>query len=173
MLYPYMRTYHPSYEKLGGVPAISRDQILLSISNRGCFGGMQFLCADLPSGADHSDQKPRIHWWRRQSFSPRSRISRVISTMWAGLRRIFGSGPARNRRRGASCPNRQCLFPEALQEPSGQIMRIIWSCSSKLRELPKVKKVFIRSGIRFRLCAGGSRRYLFPGAVFSIMSAAS
>ena len=56
---PYMRTYHPSYEALGGVPAISEIRFSL-ISNRGCFWRMQFLCIDLSSGTDHPDPQPPV-----------------------------------------------------------------------------------------------------------------
>ncbi len=55
---PYMRTYHPSYEEQGGVPAISEIKFSL-ISNRGCFGGCSF-CA-LSPGAYRPDQKPRVY----------------------------------------------------------------------------------------------------------------
>ena len=54
--YPYEKTYHPSYEKDGGVPAISEVKFSL-VSNRGCFGGCNFCALTLSSGADHPDQK--------------------------------------------------------------------------------------------------------------------
>ena len=51
---PYCRTFHPSYKKLGGIPAIAEIEFSLT-SCRGCFGALQLLCADVPSGADHPD----------------------------------------------------------------------------------------------------------------------
>ncbi len=54
---PYMRTWHPMYEKDGGIPALSEVKFSLT-SCRGCFGGLLFLCIDLPSGADRAVQKP-------------------------------------------------------------------------------------------------------------------
>lgn len=57
---PYQRTYHPSYEAQGGVPAIEEVRFSL-VSNRGCYGGCQFLCAYVPSGTDYSGAQPRVH----------------------------------------------------------------------------------------------------------------
>lgn len=54
---PYLRTYHPSYEQAGGVPAIEEVRFSLT-SNRGCFGGCQLLRADLSSGAHRPDPQP-------------------------------------------------------------------------------------------------------------------
>ncbi len=55
---PFMRTWHPAYEKAGGVPALSEIKFSLT-SSRGCFGGcFQFLCPDLPSGTDYPGQEP-------------------------------------------------------------------------------------------------------------------
>ena len=54
---PYMRTYHPSYEEAGGVPAIEEVKFSL-VSKPGLLRRLQFLCTDLPSGAYHPDQKP-------------------------------------------------------------------------------------------------------------------
>lgn len=53
---PYMRTYHPSYEKDGGVPAIKEIKFSL-ISNRGCFGGCSFCALTFPSRKDCADEK--------------------------------------------------------------------------------------------------------------------
>ena len=56
---PYMRTYHPSYEALGGVPAISGDPVQPH-QQPGLFWRMQFLCIDLSSGTDHPDPQPPV-----------------------------------------------------------------------------------------------------------------
>ena len=98
---PYMRTYHPSYEEAGGVPAISEVKFSL-VSNRGCFGGCSFCALTFHQG-------------------------RTIQTR---------------------SQNKQCLFPTAcknLYVDHSDYLDLL----RKLRELPKVKKVFIRSGIRF------------------------
>ena len=143
---PYMRTYHPSYEALGGVPAIEEVKYSL-ISNRGCFGGCNFCALTFHQG--------RII----QTRSHESLISEAKQFIWdkdfKGYIHDVG-GPTANFR-GPSCDkqltkgvctNRQCLFPtpcKNLKVDHKDYLKLL----RKLRELPNVKKVFIRSGIRF------------------------
>ncbi len=143
---PYMRTYHPSYEALGGVPAIEEVKYSL-ISNRGCFGGCSFCALTFHQG--------RII----QTRSHESLISEAKQFIWEkdfkGYIHDVG-GPTANFR-GPSCDkqltkgvckDRQCLFPtpcKNLKVDHKDYLKLL----RKLRELPNVKKVFIRSGIRF------------------------
>lgn len=143
---PYMRTYHPSYEALGGVPAIEEVKYSL-ISNRGCFGGCSFCALTFHQG--------RII----QTRSHESLIAEAKQFIWdkdfKGYIHDVG-GPTANFR-GPSCDkqlikgvctNRQCLFPtpcKNLKVDHKDYLKLL----RKLRELPNVKKVFIRSGIRF------------------------
>ncbi len=93
--YPYMRTYHPSYEKDGGVPAISEVKFSL-ISNRGCFGGLVFSVR-LRSIRDASYRREVMNpCWKKQNISHRIRILKVISMMWADQRLISDIHPVRN-----------------------------------------------------------------------------
>ncbi len=143
---PYMRTYHPSYEALGGVPAIEEVKYSL-ISNRGCFGGCGVCALTFHQG--------RII----QTRSHESLIAEAEKFIWdkdfKGYIHDVG-GPTANFR-GPSCDkqltkgvckNRQCLFPtpcKNLKVDHKDYLKLL----RKLRELPNVKKVFIRSGIRF------------------------
>lgn len=144
--YPYMRTYHPSYEKLGGVPAIEEVKYSL-ISNRGCFGACSFCALTFHQG--------RII----QTRSHESLISEAKKFIWdkdfKGYIHDVG-GPTANFRAPAcekqlthgACKNKQCLFPKPcknMKVDHKDYLRLL----RKLRELPNVKKVFIRSGIRF------------------------
>ena len=144
--YPYMRTYHPSYEAAGGVPAISEVKFSL-ISNRGCFGGCNFCALTFHQG--------RI----MQTRSHESLISEAKQFIWEpdfkGYIHDVG-GPTANFRHPSCekqlehgvCKNRQCLFPtpcKNLKVDHKDYIKLL----RKLRELPNVKKVFIRSGIRF------------------------
>ena len=144
--YPYMRTYHPSYEEAGGVPAISEVKFSL-ISNRGCFGGCNFCALTFHQG--------RI----MQTRSHESLISEAKQFIWdpdfKGYIHDVG-GPTANFRHPSCekqlehgvCKNRQCLFPtpcKNLKVDHKDYIKLL----RKLRELPNVKKVFIRSGIRF------------------------
>ncbi len=143
---PYMRTYHPSYEALGGVPAIEEVKYSL-ISNRGCFGGCSFCALTFHQG--------RII----QTRSHESLIAEAKQFIWdkdfKGYIHDVG-GPTANFRAPAcdkqltkgACPNKQCLFPtpcKNLKVDHKDYLKLL----KKLRELPNVKKVFIRSGIRF------------------------
>ena len=144
--YPYMRTYHPSYEAAGGVPAIAEVKFSL-ISNRGCFGGCNFCALTFHQG--------RI----MQTRSHESLISEAKQFIWdedfKGYIHDVG-GPTANFRHTSCekqlkhgvCKNRQCLFPtpcKNLKVDHKDYIKLL----RKLRELPNVKKVFIRSGIRF------------------------
>lgn len=143
---PYMRTYHPSYEAQGGVPAIEEVKYSL-ISNRGCFGGCSFCALTFHQG--------RII----QTRSHESLIQEAKKFIWdkdfKGYIHDVG-GPTANFRMTAcdkqltkgACPNKQCLFPKPcknLKVDHKDYLKLL----RKLRELPNVKKVFIRSGIRF------------------------
>ena len=143
---PYMRTYHPSYEALGGVPAIEEVKYSL-ISNRGCFGGCSFCALTFHQG--------RII----QTRSHESLIEEAKKFIWdkdfKGYIHDVG-GPTANFRAPAcdkqltkgACVNKQCLFPSPcknLKVDHKDYLKLL----RKLRELPNVKKVFIRSGIRF------------------------
>ncbi len=143
---PYMRSYHPSYEAAGGIPAIDELKFSL-VSNRGCFGGCSFCALTFHQG--------RII----QTRSHESILEEAKLMTWdpdfKGYINDVG-GPTANFRAPACekqlskgvCPNKQCLFPtpcKNLKVNHEDYLALL----RKLRELPKVKKVFIRSGIRF------------------------
>ncbi|MBO5303566.1 MAG: YgiQ family radical SAM protein [Lachnospiraceae bacterium] len=143
---PYMRTYHPSYEAAGGVPAIEEIKFSL-VSNRGCYGGCSFCALTFHQG--------RII----QTRSHESIINEAKKIIWEpdfkGYIHDVG-GPTANFRAPAckkqltkgACPNRQCLFPTPCKNLEIDHKDYL-SLLKKLRVLPNVKKVFIRSGIRY------------------------
>ena len=143
---PYMRTYHPSYEKMGGVPAI--EEVRFSIThNRGCFGACNFCALAFHQG--------------------RTVRSRSVESVLAEARKITElpdfkgyihdvGGPTANFRapaceaqlRNGVCASRKCLAPtpcKNLRVDHSEYLRMI----EEIEALPKIKKVFIRSGIRF------------------------
>ena len=143
---PYMRTYHPSYEKAGGVPAISEVKFSL-VSNRGCFGGCSFCALTFHQG--------RIIQVRSQESIIEEAKMLTKEPDFKGYIHDVG-GPTANFRAPAckkqlkhgACPNKQCLFPK----PCDNLIadhRDYRALLKQLRALPGVKKVFIRSGIRF------------------------
>ncbi len=143
---PYMRTYHPSYEEAGGVPAIEEIKFSL-VSNRGCYGGCSFCALTFHQG--------RII----QTRSHESILNEAQKIIWEpdfkGYIHDVG-GPTANFRAPACkkqltkgvCPNRQCLFPTPCKNLEIDHKDYL-SLLRKLRALPNVKKVFVRSGIRF------------------------
>ena len=143
---PYMRTYHPSYEEAGGVPAIKEVKFSL-ISNRGCYGGCNFCALTFHQG--------RIIQTRSHESIIEEAKKITADPEFKGYIHDVG-GPTANFRAPACskqltkgvCPNRQCLFPQPcknLEVDHSDYVALL----RKLRELPKVKKVFVRSGIRF------------------------
>ena len=143
---PYMRTYHPSYEALGGVPAISEIKFSLC-SNRGCFGGCSFCALTFHQG--------RIIQTRSHESLIREAKLMTQEKDFKGYIHDVG-GPTANFRHPACqkqltkgvCMGKQCLFPSPCKNLTVDHQDYI-QLLRKLRALPKVKKVFIRSGIRF------------------------
>lgn len=143
---PYMRTYHPSYEAAGGVPAIREVKFSL-VSSRGCFGGCNFCALTFHQG--------RIIQSRSHDSIVREAKMLIQEPDFKGYIHDVG-GPTANFRQPAcdrqltkgACPNRQCLFPSPcknLKIDHRDYMELL----RKLRSLEGVKKVFIRSGIRY------------------------
>ena len=143
---PYMRTYHPSYEEAGGVPAIKEVKFSL-ISNRGCYGGCNFCALTFHQG--------RIIQTRSHESIIEEAKKIISDKEFKGYIHDVG-GPTANFRKPAcskqltkgACPNKQCLFPKPcanLEVDHSDYIALL----RKLRNLDGVKKVFIRSGIRF------------------------
>ncbi len=143
---PFMRNYHPVYEKDGGVPAIA--EVKFSIThNRGCFGACNFCALAFHQGRTV----------RSRSIESVVEEARKITELpdFKGYIHDVG-GPTANFRypacekqlRDGVCTSRKCLSPtpcKNLIADHSEYVRLI----EEIEKLPKVKKVFIRSGIRF------------------------
>ena len=155
---PFMRAYHPSYEKDGGIPALSEIKFSLT-SNRGCFGDCNFCALTFHEG--------RIV----QARSHKSILDEAKTCLkdpdFKGYIHDVG-GPTAEFRRPAcdkqltkgACKNRRCLYPQPC--PNLKVDHSDYlSLLRKLRALPGVKKVFVRSGFRFDyLLADKDRTFL-------------
>lgn len=143
---PYTRKYHPMYESKGGIPALREVKFSL-ISNRGCFGGCNFCALTFHQG--------RIIQTRSQESIINEAKILIEDPEFKGYIHDVG-GPTANFRKPSCkkqlksgvCPNRQCLFPTPCKNLEVDHKEYI-SLLRKLRSLKGVKKVFIRSGIRF------------------------
>ena len=155
---PYCRTYHPSYEKLGGVPAIEEVKFSI-ISQRGCFGSCSFC-------AIHSHQGRIIQARSHESILREAKIITKLPDFKGYIHDV--GGPTANFRHPAcakqlktgACKHRQCLFPDVCPNIDADHSDYI-SLLKKIRALPGIKKVFIRSGIRYDyLLADKSNEFL-------------
>lgn len=143
---PYCRNYHPSYEKLGGVPAIEEVKFSL-VSCRGCFGACSFCALTFHQG--------RIIQARSHASILKEAELMTKDPDFKGYIHDVGGPTANFRFPGCekqltkgTCPNRQCLYPTPCKNLRADHADYV-SLLRKLRKLPGVKKVFVRSGIRF------------------------
>ena len=143
---PYCRAYHPSYKKLGGVPAIEEVKFSL-VSNRGCFGACSFCALTFHQG--------RIIQTRSHESILAEAELMAKDKDFKGYIHDVG-GPTANFRHPAcekqltkgACGGRQCLYPTPCKNMRADHSDYV-ALLRKLRKIPGVKKVFVRSGIRF------------------------
>ena len=142
----YTGTCHPMYEKAGKIPAI--EEIRFSItSNRGCFGGCNFCALAFHQGRIVQTRSQESILEEARRFTKEQDFKGYIHDV-GGPTADFRHPSCKKQMTKGICTNRQCLFPkpcknlEADHEDYLELLR-------KLRKLPGVKKVFIRSGIRF------------------------
>lgn len=143
---PFTGEYHPMYKKKGGIPALEEIKFSLT-SNRGCFGGCNFCALTFHQG--------RILQTRSHDSIIREAIKMTKAPDFKGYIHDVG-GPTADFRHPSCkkqltkgvCQNRQCLFPtpcKNLQADHKDYVLLL----RKLRDIPGVKKVFVRSGVRF------------------------
>lgn len=143
---PYMKNYHPIYEEAGGIEAIREVKFSL-VSSRGCFGSCNFCALAFHQG--------RIVTARSQESIIAEAKKMVWDPDFKGYIHDVG-GPTANFRAPAcskqlkvgACKNKQCLFPEPCKNIEISHKEYL-TLLRKLRQIEGVKKVFIRSGIRF------------------------
>ena len=155
---PYMRTYHPSYEKEGGVPAISEVKFSLT-SNRGCFGGCSFCALTFHQGRIIQTRSHESLITEAEKLTQDKDFKGYIHDVGGPTANFRAPACEKQLTKGA-CPNKQCLFPTPCKNLKADHKDYL-SLLRKLRKIPKVKKVFIRSGIRFDyLLADPDRTFL-------------
>ena len=143
---PYQRTYHPSYEEKGGVPAISEIKFSL-ISNRGCFGGCNFCALTFHQGRTVQVRSHESIIKEAAVIAKEPDFKGYIHDV-GGPTANFRHPSCEKQMTAGVCRNKQCLFPEPcknLTVDHSDYLELL----RKLREIPGVKKVFVRSGIRF------------------------
>lgn len=142
----YMRNYHPSYEALGGVPAIEEVKFSL-VSNRGCFGGCSFCALTFHQGRIIQTRSHKSILQEARMMTEEADFKGYIHDVGGPTANFRHPACEKQLTKGA-CPKKQCLFPQPCKNLKID-HRDYLALLRTLRELPKVKKVFIRSGIRF------------------------
>ena len=143
---PYQRTYHPSYEAKGGVPAIKEIKFSL-ISNRGCFGGCSFCALTFHQGRIVQVRSHESLIEEAKEITKDKDFKGYIHDV-GGPTANFRHPSCKKQMEHGVCKTRQCLFPSPCKNLDADHRDYV-SLLRKLRDIPKVKKVFISSGIRF------------------------
>lgn len=144
---PYERTYHPVYESMGGVPAI--EEVEFSIThNRGCFGACNFCSIAFHQGRAITARSEDSVLREAKLFTNNPRFKGYIHDVGGPTANFRQPSCEKQAKLGLCGGGKKCLAPEpcpALKVDHHEYLQML----QKLRKLPKVKRVFIRSGIRF------------------------
>ncbi len=143
---PYMRTWHPSYDKEGGIPALGEIKFSLT-SNRGCFGGCNFCALTFHQGRSVQVRSHESLLREAKLMTEEPDFKGYIHDV-GGPTADFRQPSCGKQLEKGVCTHRQCLFPKPCPNLKADHRDYV-ALLRKLRNLPKVKKVFIRSGIRF------------------------
>ena len=143
---PYMRTYHPMYEPMGGVPAIQEVQFSI-IHNRGCFGGCNFCSLAYHQGRFISSRSHESVVAEAERIAAHPDFKGYIHDV-GGPTANFRKPACKNQIKNGLCKDKRCLFPEACRNLDADHKDYL-ALLRKLREIPGVKKVFVRSGLRY------------------------
>ncbi|MBN1524231.1 MAG: YgiQ family radical SAM protein [Spirochaetales bacterium] len=143
---PFTRTWHPSYEKDGGVPSIEEVQFSIT-SSRGCFGNCSFCSLTFHQGKIVSSRSHESIIQEAKAISELSNFKGNIHDVGGPTANFRLSACDKQQTHGA-CLHKECLTPSACKSLKVNHSEYI-SLLRKLRGLPNIKKVFIRSGIRF------------------------
>ncbi len=143
---PYEGTYHPMYESFGGVPAINEIEFSIT-SSRGCFGSCNFCTLAFHQGRTVTARSHESIIREVTAMTKKPNFKGYIHDV-GGPTANFRAPSCKKQLKYGVCKDRQCLFPtpcKNLEVSHSDYLELL----RKIRRIPKVKKVFIRSGIRF------------------------
>lgn len=143
---PYMKNYHPMYESEGGVPAISEVKFSLA-ANRGCFGSCNFCALAFHQGRIVTSRSDESLIAEAKEMVKDRDFKGYIHDVGGPTANFRGPACKKQLQTGA-CKDRQCLYPEPCRNMEISHKKYL-ELLRKLRKIDGVKKVFIRSGIRF------------------------
>ncbi|HWQ78776.1 MAG TPA: YgiQ family radical SAM protein [Anaerovoracaceae bacterium] len=155
---PYEGTYHPVYEKDGGVPAIEEVKFSI-IANRGCFGGCSFCALTYHQGREVRGRSKESVVREAVRLTEQKDFKGYIHDI-GGPTANFRRAACRKQQKSGVCKNKDCLYPKPCPQMDIDHTEYL-DLLRTVRNLDKVKKVFIRSGIRYDyLLAGKDDRFL-------------
>ena len=143
---PFTRRWHPVYDNAGGVPALQEVQFSLT-ANRGCFGGCSFCAITFHQGRAVTARSAESLVREAKTLAAMSGFKGYIHDVGGPTANFFGPA-CEKQKRGAFCAGRECLYPAPcprLCADHGQYLNALGA----LRAIQNIKKIFIRSGIRF------------------------
>lgn len=143
---PYMRAYHPSYEAEGGIPALQEIKFSLT-SNRGCFGECSFCALTFHEGRIVQSRSHESLIREAKLFLGDPDFKGYIHDVGGPTAQFRAPACEKQMTKGA-CKHRKCMVPEPcphMNVDHSDYLQLL----RELRALPGVKKVFVRSGIRF------------------------
>ncbi len=143
---PYMRTYHPSYEALGGVPAIQEVQFSI-IHNRGCFGACNFCALAFHQGRYIQARSHESVLAEAKQIAQMPGFKGYIHDV-GGPTANFRFPSCKMQEQHGLCKNKRCLFPTACKNLEADHTDYL-GLLRELRQIEGVKKVFVRSGLRY------------------------
>ena len=144
--FPFMRDYHPSYENAGGVPGIAEVKFSI-IHNRGCFGNCNFCALAYHQGRVVTSRSHKSVIEEAKKITQMDDFKGYIHDV-GGPTANFRKPACKGQLKKGACADKKCLAPTmcpAVEVDHTDYLKLL----RELRALPKVKKVFIRSGIRF------------------------
>lgn len=143
---PFTRTYHPMYEEMAGIPAIQEVKFSIT-SQRGCFGGCSFCALNFHQGRSIQNRSEKSIVDEAELLTTLDDFKGYIHDV-GGPTANFREKSCKIQEKAGVCKNKQCLFPKPCKnlivDHSGYLKIL-----RRLRKIPNVKKVFIRSGIRY------------------------
>lgn len=155
---PYERNWHPSYDAAGGIPAINEVKFSL-ISVRGCFGGCSFCALTFHQGR-HIQCRSKESLLREAEILIKDKDFKGYIHDVGGPTANFRGPACKKQEKYGVCSDKDCLFPKPCANINADHTEYI-EILQELRSLPGVKKVFIRSGIRYDyMLADGSDEFL-------------
>lgn len=143
---PYTRKPHPMYDSLGGIPAIKEIEFSIT-ANRGCAGACSFCAITFHQGRVLQSRSEKSIIEEAKLLTSLKGFKGYIHDVGGPTANFYMQGCKKQKETGA-CKDRQCMYPEICPSFKPDHLKYL-SLLKKLREIPKVKKVFIRSGLRF------------------------